>query len=100
MKLTIGLNSLEIQFSRGGGGSIELPEIMSIDLQTVPTMTVDVDIVCLNYENGDFVEISDDALGFEAACDHLSTRLRIVPSIREQFPVPEGNYTRVYEAKK
>lgn len=97
MKLTYDRQSIGVRFPSGAELAIPLSEIVSIDLQTAATMTVDVDIVCLNYENGEFFEISDEAEGFSAVCDHVSSELGILPAIRARFPVAEGRSIRIYE---
>ena len=96
MKLTPQVGSLGIQFAKGGATLIRIPEIVSIYLQTIETMTVDVDLVCLNHENGDFFEISDEAEGFTQACDYLSAELGICPDIRTRFPVIGGQPIKIY----
>ena len=64
MKIQAAPNGFHIEFRGGGSGAINISEIHLIDIETVPTMTVDVDFVTLGYENGECVEISDEAEGF------------------------------------
>ena len=74
-----------------------LSEITSIDLETIPTMTVDVDLVAMGLENGEFLEISDEATGFRETCDWLSEIFGINPAIYGRFPIPNGERQRAYD---
>ena len=97
MKIIPRDQSIEVQFPAGGFGEVALSEIESIDLETMPTMTVDVDFVSIGFENGEFLELSDEAIGFREACVFLSSRLGIHPEIAHRFPIPDGFRQRVYE---
>ncbi len=98
MKIRTAANGFQIDFPGGGSGSIKTSEIQSIDIETLPTMTVDVDFVILGYENGEHFEISDDAEGFQDFCTELSNSLLIDPPIHFRFPVEsETGQFRVYE---
>lgn len=77
MKIKTAPNEFLIGFSDGGSRIVTISEIYSIDIETVPTMTVDVDFVTLGYENGERVEISDDAEGFRDFCTELSRQFLI-----------------------
>jgi len=98
MKIQTAPNGFDIEFPGGGKGAIKVPEIQTIDIETLPTMTVDVDYVILGYASGDSIEITDDAEGFQEFCVELSTALLIDPPIHFRFPVTEGTgIIRVYE---
>ena len=98
MKIRTKPNGFQIEFPGGGSGAVDITEIHSIDIETVPTMTVDVDFVTLGFENGESVEISDDAEGFRDFCTELSSQLLIDPPIHFRFPVSsETGIIRVYE---
>ena len=98
MKIQAAPHGFKIEFPSGGSGSINISEIHTIDIETLPTMSVDVDYVTLGYENGKFIEISDDAEGFKDFCEELSKTLMIQPPIHYRFPVStETGIDRVYE---
>jgi hypothetical protein len=98
MKILPAPNGFQIEFPGGGSGTVIIPEIHSIDIESVPTMTVDVDLVTLGYENGECIEIFDNAEGFREFCTELSRQLLIDPPIHFQFPVlSETGISRVYE---
>ena len=96
MKIAAEGDTVSFEFPNGGTGKISLSEIASIDLETVPTMTVDVDFVVIGFENGEFLELSDEAIGFREMSAFLSSNFGIHPVISERFPVPEGATERVY----
>jgi hypothetical protein len=98
MKIEAAPDGFRITFPRGGTVTLRIPEINTIDIETMPTMSVDVDYVTLGHENGDFMEISDDAEGFQNFCADLSRALAIDPPIHFRFPVEsETGILRVYE---
>jgi hypothetical protein len=97
MKIAAEGDSFSFEFPNGGVRRVSLFEIMSIDLETMPTMTVDFDFVIVGFQNGEFLEFSDDAVGFREISACLSNKLGIRPAISERFPVPEGARERVYE---
>ena len=98
MKIRTAPSGFNIEFSGGGSGSISISEIYTIDIETLPTMSVDVDYVTIGYENGEFIEFSDDAEGFMDFCEELSKSLMIEPPIHFRFPVStETGIQRVYE---
>lgn len=97
-KIQVAPDGFDIEFPGGGAGSINISEIHTVDLETMPTMSVDVDYVTLGYESGEFIEVPDDAEGFKEFCNELSTKLLIHPPIHHRFPVPaETGIDRVYE---
>jgi hypothetical protein len=98
MKIRTAPSDFNIKFPGGGSGSISVSEIYTIDIETLPTMSVDVDFVTIGYENGEFIEVSDDADGFKDFCEELSKSLMIEPPIHFRLPVStETGIQRVYE---
>ena len=98
MKIQAAPNGFIIAFSGGGAGTIDISEIHTIDIETLPSMSVDVDYVTLGYENGESIEISDDAEGFQGFCEALSSALLINPPIHFRFPVStKTGIDRVFE---
>ena len=97
MKITIQEDFLSFEFPNGKTGEISLSEIAFIDLETATTMTVDVDFVIIGFENGEFLELSDDAVRVLEMSAYLSNNFSIRPEISHRFPVPEGTRERVYE---
>ena len=98
MKIQTAPHGFDIDFPGGGSGTIKLSEIQTIDIETLPTMTVDVDYVILGHASGDSIEITDDADGFQDFCGQLSKALSIDPPIQFRFPVGgETGIVRVYE---
>jgi len=96
MNLTQSGHILSIVFPGGGTGQVALSDIATIDLETIPAMTVDVDMVFIGLENGEFLEVSDEAEGFRDACGWLSDALGIHPPISGRFPIAEGTSQRAY----
>jgi len=96
MTIRVHNDLIAVCFPGGGKAEVRFADIASIDLQTIPTVTVDVDAVSLNHENGDSLEIMDDAEGFSEACDFLSAALKISPGIRSRFPVANGMIKRIF----
>jgi hypothetical protein len=98
MKIQVAPDRFDIEFPGGGSGSINISEIHTVDIETMPTMSVDVDYITLGYENGEFIEVPDDAEGFKEFCEELSKVLLIQPPIHHRFPVAtETGIVRVYE---
>lgn len=98
MKIEAATDGFRIEFPGGGSGAIKISEIHTIDIETFPTMTVDIDFVTLGYLNGEHIEVSDEAEGFKDFCIELSKALLIEPPIHFRFPVEsEAGIVRVYE---
>ena len=98
MKIEVTADGFLMTYPRGGVVTVEFPEIYTIDIETLPTMSVDVDYVTLGHENGEFMQISDDAEGFKDFCAELSRVLSIDPPIQFRFPVEnQTGILRVYE---
>ena len=97
MKIIAGTEALTLQFPKGARETIAFSELLSIHLRTLPTLSVDVDVVTLKLPPGLSFEINDADEGFREACDLLSEKFSILPEIYKRFPVPDGEVVRVYE---
>jgi len=52
MKIEAAPDGFRPAFPGGGSATIKILEIQTIEIETLPTLTVDVDYVSLRYENG------------------------------------------------
>jgi hypothetical protein len=96
-RILAGPETLTVLFSDGAKAEIALSELVSLHLQTIPSMSMDIDIVSLNRERGDSFEINDSEEGFREACELLSAKFSILPEISKRFPVADGEIAKVYE---
>lgn len=98
MKINTRPNEFSIEFSGGSSGVIKIEDIITIDIENMPTMSIYIDYITLGYKNGEFIEIADNAEGFKELCEVLSSALEIEPPIQFRFPVQaESGIDRIYQ---
>ena len=78
-------DEIRVSFENGVDACIGLAAIQSIDIEVIPTMGADVDCIRLGHGDGKYLEVMDDADGFETLGESLSERFRISPAIPLRF---------------